>query len=161
MVVIPQPYSPKRQRLALGAFRLAPTLPNPAPPLLPQDLISVCNYLDSTNSGKPIKAAICIGYFAFLRASNLLSPSALLWMGPHTLSRADIVSSNQGLVVTLKSSKTILPGMIPTSLHLPEYLGPRSALQLPGMNMCKHPRQTTPHLLLYSLVEHPSPPHNL
>lgn len=109
--------------VAKGAYRLAPHIPNPAPALTPSDLIEVCKYLDQAPSGLPVKAAITIGFFAFLRASNLLSPTALLWTGPHTLTRGDIVSNIDGLWVIIRSSKTILPGTPPTVIELPRIPG--------------------------------------
>ena len=104
--------------VAKGAQRLSPHIPNPAPPLMPADLVKACIYIDK--AGYPVlKAALTLGYFAFLRCSNLLSPTAIMWGGPHTLLRGDIVAYPHGLQVTIRSSKTITPGTIPTVLMLP------------------------------------------
>lgn len=112
-------YSTEAKTVAKGAFRLAPHLPDPAPALTPYDLIQICTYLGQAYSALPVKAAVTIGFFSFLRASNLLSPTALTWTGPHTLTRQDIVSGPEGLSVVIRSSKTILPGTKPTVLLLP------------------------------------------
>ena len=106
--------------VAKGAIRLNPHIPKPAPALTPLDLQRVCTYLDMAADGPPLKAALCIGYFAFLRASNLLSPTASLWGGPHTLLKRDIVTTNDGLYVVIRSSKTIFLGSEPIVLALPK-----------------------------------------
>ena len=111
------------KRVAKGADNLNPHTPSPAPALMPQDLLAACSYLDRALSGPVVKAALCIGYFAFLRSSNLLAPSVLLWRGPHTLSRMDITSGEDGLLLVLKSSKTIKKGSLPTVLALPRIQG--------------------------------------
>ena len=105
--------------VAKGGERLDPHTPNPAPALMPADLVLACRYLDRAAQGAPIKAALCVGYFAFLRTSNLLTPNAIMWGGPHTLQRADIISTHTGLQVIIKSSKTLRPGTAPTVLILP------------------------------------------
>ena len=102
-----------------GALVTRPHTPNPAPPLAPQDLVRVCQYLDCAAHTSPIKAALCLGFFAFLRASNLLSPTVTLWSGPHTLSRVDITSHPHGLTVVIHSSKTITASSPPAIVSLP------------------------------------------
>lgn len=49
---------------------------------------------------------IVIGFKCFLRASNLLSPSSGEWGGPHTLLARDIVVKEDGLFISVRSSKT-------------------------------------------------------
>ena len=110
---------PDANKVAKGAQNANPHTPHPAPALMPQDLVAACRFLDKALSGLPVKAAVCIGYFAFLRRSNLLSPSAALWPGPHTLQRQDIISNQEGLQVVIRSSKTIKRGTLPTVLVLP------------------------------------------
>ena len=113
--------------MAKGAALLNPHVPSPSPPVTPTDLFLICHYLDQAPTGGVLKAAISIGFFAFLRKSNLLSPSATMWRGPHTLLRRDVVSTPQGLYITLRSSKTIKPGMHPVALMLP---------RIPGSTVC-------------------------
>lgn len=105
--------------VAKGAINLKPHITVPAPALTPQDLVRVCQYLKGTIQGLPIVAALCVGFFAFLRASNLLTPTATLWQGPHTLTRGDITSNDTGLIVVIRSSKTIKKGTKPAILSLP------------------------------------------
>jgi hypothetical protein len=115
--------SPQAKRVAKGAENLNPHTPSPAPALTPHDLLSACEYLDQALSGPVVKAAMCIGFFSFLRSSNLLSPSVMLWRGPHTLLRKDISSGQHGLLLVIRSSKTIKKGTLPTILALPRIPG--------------------------------------
>ena len=79
-----------------------------APPLTPPLLQAVVSFLMSVGNATvmPI-AALLVGYFLFLRQSNLLSPSHLMWGGCHTLRRRDIRFTTQGLRILIHSSKTI------------------------------------------------------
>ena len=79
-----------------------------SPPLTPRALQAVIGFLSKlgTPTLMPI-AAILIGYFAFLRQSNLLSPRPDMWGGPHTLRRKDIRLCSLGLRILINSSKTI------------------------------------------------------
>lgn len=102
-----------------GAAALSPSLLHPAPGLLPHDLVNICTFLDKVNNGLVIKAAITIGFFGFLRSSNLLCPDATLWGGPHTLTRSHILAHPTGLAVVLTSTKTLRLHSTPTVLALP------------------------------------------
>lgn len=82
-------------------------IPTPAYPLTSSHVKTVCEYIDSNlNVPLAIKPCILIGYTAFLRSCNLLSPSIHNWLGPHTMLVSDIMSSDDGLIVYLKSSKS-------------------------------------------------------
>ena len=105
--------------VAKGAAALMPHKTSPAPALLPGDLVKVCQYLQHSEDGPPLIAALTLGFFAFLRASNLLSPSTTLWSGPHTLARKHIMHTDSGLLVLITSSKTIGPDAHPVVLSLP------------------------------------------
>ena len=110
--------------VAKGAANLKPHKASPAPALTPADLVRVCRHLARSEDGPPpLVAALSMGFFAFLRASNLLCPSTTLWAGPHTLSRGDIRTANSGLLVLISSSKTIGPGSEPAVLSLPRIPG--------------------------------------
>lgn len=111
--------APEAQSVYKGALLTRPHTPSQAPALTPHTLTMLCQYLDSIPYTSPVKAALCIGYFAFLRASNLLSPTVTLWSGPHTLTRGDIYSHSQGLTVLIRSSKTITANCAPVPLSLP------------------------------------------
>ena len=111
--------STEAKTILKGAARLHPSVYTPAPPLLPPDLLTICNYLDQCPDGLPYKAALTIGFFGFLRSSNLLCPDATLWGGPHTLSRCQIIPHSSGLIVVLTSTKTIRQSSQPTVLSLP------------------------------------------
>ena len=111
--------SPEANAVYKGGLVTRPHTPNPAPALTPSDLILLCTYLDTIPHSSPVKAALCLGYFSFLRASNLLSPSITLWSGPHTLTRGDIILHEAGLTVVIRSSKTIRLNSQPVPLSLP------------------------------------------
>lgn len=83
-------------------------VPAQAYPLTPADILNVCCYFDA-NIAIPLacKPAVLIGYLCFLRASNLLSVSASHWGGPHTLLVSDVLVTPAGLVVSIRSSKTL------------------------------------------------------
>ena len=102
-----------------GALTTRPHTPTPAPALTTRDLLLVSQYLDLIPYAAPIKAALTMGFFSFLRASNLLSPTISLWSGPHTLTRGDIVPHATGLTVVIRSSKTIALMSPPVPLSLP------------------------------------------
>lgn len=86
-------------------------VPNKAPPFTLNQLAIVCKFFDSHLNIPPVfKAALLLGYACFLRASNLLSPTVQQWGGPHTLNVSDIISVPTGLVVSIRSSKTIKCG---------------------------------------------------
>ena len=109
--------------VAKGASNLRPHSTNPAPPLTPGDLVAVCRYLSLAEDGPTLIAALTIGFFGFLRASNLLCPTTTLWAGPHTLSRQNIMTTTDGLIVLITSSKTLGPGSAPVALRLPRIPG--------------------------------------
>lgn len=110
-----------------GAANLSTHMPNPAPPIFPPDLKVICDYLDTKPETLPIKAAMLLAFFGFLRASNVLSPTATPWSGPHTLARADVITHPAGLALVLRSTKTRGPNSPPAVLSIPV---------LPGSNMC-------------------------
>lgn len=82
-------------------------VPSPAYPLTADHVKLVCDYIDlHSNIPAAVKPCILIGYTAFLRSCNLLSPSTLNWFGPHTLLVSDITFSDDGLMIFLRSSKS-------------------------------------------------------
>lgn len=83
-------------------------VPTQAPALTPHHILIICTFLNSLHSPPPaFKAALLIGYTCFLRSSNLLSPSVTQWGGPHTLRCSDISLAHPGLIVKIRSSKTL------------------------------------------------------
>lgn len=87
-------------------------------PLSPQDLLVICSFMDSSPSIPPsVKACILLAYASFLRSSNLTSPTLSVWGGPHTLRACDIIEVEEGLAISIRSTKT-LSGATPTILHI-------------------------------------------
>lgn len=88
-----------------------------APPLTPNDIRIICRYIDDRTLSPAIKPAILIAFAAFLRVSNVLSPSTLQWGGPHTLKFSDIVPHDGKLLIQIWSTKTKRSGP-PTILEI-------------------------------------------
>lgn len=78
-----------------------------APPLIPTDIRIICRYLEA-NRQLPlaIKPCLLIAYSAFLRGSNAVSPLIQQWGGPHTLMVSDIITTENGLLIHINSTKT-------------------------------------------------------
>lgn len=99
-----------------------------APALSPSDLYLVISFM--TKLGPPAAspiAALLTAYFTFMRQSNLLVPTGRTWNTPHTIRREDVTPHSQGLLVTIKSSKTIMSANQATALLLP---------RIPGSILC-------------------------
>lgn len=93
-------------------------VPSRAPPHTVNHLRVLCRFFDYNINIPPVfKAALLLGYACFLRSSNLLSPTVSEWGGPHTLNVSDVIHAPHGLIVILRSSKTIKNGR-PVSLHV-------------------------------------------
>lgn len=87
-------------------------------PLTPADLMSICQFLESSPSVPPaVKPCILLAYASFLRASNITSPTTSTWTGPHTLKACDILEVPDGLCIVIRSTKTI-SGPEPTYLQI-------------------------------------------
>ena len=113
--------SPSIKRLCKGGDALSSHCSSIAPPLTPNLLQSVIGFLRSLGPSTlmPV-AALLIGYFSFMRQSNLLSPSALMWGGRHTIRRHDIQPCAHGLKVIIRSSKTISTSSGAVQLFIPQ-----------------------------------------
>lgn len=95
------------QQLYAGISKRSEHSPRRAAPLTPDHLRTIALFLDSTPSApRGAKPCILLGYFTFLRSSNLLSPSMSSWGGPHTISAQDIHLSDEGVTITVRSTKT-------------------------------------------------------
>lgn len=82
-------------------------VPARAAPLTWEHIRIIVNFLDKTPV-VPLSAKPCvlIGFHSFLRSGNLLSPTMSSWGGPHTISAHDITVSDEGLHITIRSTKT-------------------------------------------------------
>lgn len=81
-------------------------VPSPAYPLTTSHVKCICDYIERySNIPLAVKACILIGFTCFLRTCNLLSPSTQKWQGQHTMLVSDIVETDFGLLVHLRSSK--------------------------------------------------------
>lgn len=169
--------SPELSKLVKSFVSTSTHIPTQAAPLSPEDVKNICIYLDATPSiPRVIKAAILIAYSAFLRVSNVLSPSLCSWGGPHTLRMSDITVNHTGIWLLIRSTKTlkgprpayiqILPTNNPTSCPVlawmdyvqqsrPCPLGP--AFVLPsGLSLTPSPLVATMRLALQA-IGHPDP----
>lgn len=93
--------------MTTGISKRSQHLPARAAPLTWNHIKTIVTFLDST-PGVPaaVKPCILIGYHTFLRSSNLLSPTMSCWGGAHTLSTCDLVLHDDGLEISVRSTKT-------------------------------------------------------
>lgn len=110
--------SPQVHEMVQAILKTSNHGPSPAFPLSPNDLEIICNFIDCHSwIPKCCKAALLISYATFLRASNILSLSVTSWGGPHTLKFNDVCFSPAGLLVIIRSTKTLKAGR-PTLLEV-------------------------------------------
>lgn len=108
-----------------GFTKRSTHVPSRAAPLGPYQIRLICDLLDSSPSASlGLKPAILIGYSCFLRSSNLLLPTIQAWGGPHTLLAHDICTSEEGLSVFIRSTKT-RPGSVGLSFVIPRSAQPK------------------------------------
>lgn len=95
------------QQLSSAIPKRSQHVPNRAAPLTWAHIKTIVSFLDST-PGIPlsVKPCILIGYHTFLRSSNLLSPTMATWGGPHTIMVQDLLLQDQGLEISIRSTKT-------------------------------------------------------
>lgn len=129
--------SPDLSTLVKSFVSTSDHVPSQAAPLSPTDIRNICAYIDNNISiPKVIKAAILIAYSAFLRVSNVLSPSLSTWGGPHTLRMSDVICGQGALWLLIRSTKTlkgprpatveILPSGNPTSCPIQAWIDYKS-----------------------------------
>lgn len=94
-------------QLSTGLTKRYQHVPQRATPLDWTHIQLIVQFLDATpRVPVGVKLCILIAYHTFLRASNLLSPTLATWGGPHTLSVRDLTLSDEGLQVSVHSTKT-------------------------------------------------------
>lgn len=94
-------------QLSSGLAKRSRHVPQRAAPLTWAHLRIIANFLDTT-PGVPLSAKPCllIGFHTFLRAGNLLSPTISSWGGAHTIRTKDISLSDEGIHISVCSTKT-------------------------------------------------------
>lgn len=93
-------------------------VPVQALPLTPADIRTIVRFLDgSPNYPLAVKPCMLISFACMFRASNVISPSARIWGGAHTLKAYDVVESRDGLDVIIRSTKTTTASK-PTVVHI-------------------------------------------
>lgn len=66
----------------------------------------ICVYLDSAKTTPLcIKPCILVGFYAFLRGSNLVATNGT-WEGPHTLIARNLLVTSKGLIIVICSTKS-------------------------------------------------------
>lgn len=94
-------------QLTAGITKRTVHVPRRAAPLEWHHIKVIVSFLDSSpNIPLAVKPCVLIGYYTFLRSSNLLSPTMSSWGGPHTLSAQDLVLHDHGLEISVRSTKT-------------------------------------------------------
>lgn len=100
-------FSPQFTQLLKGFVKNSNHVPKQATPLAPAHIRTICQFANSCPSvSLCVKPAVLIGYSCFLRGSNICAPSMNVWAGPHTLLAGDITPDEEGLAVTIRSTKT-------------------------------------------------------
>lgn len=105
-------------------------IPSPAPPITPDDIRTICAYIRQHPQHPAIKAAILLAFSTFMRVSNVLSPSTNTLGGRHTLRVNDIIMTDHGLQVVIRSTKTRrngIPRIIPVFRSTDNFLCPVKA----------------------------------
>lgn len=89
-----------------GVQRLSTHVTSQAPPLSPTDLKRALDYLTTAGpTAKVMRAALLVAYYTIIRQGNLLHTGARYDPG-HTMTASDITTSELGLTVTVKTTKT-------------------------------------------------------
>ena len=115
-------------------------------PKLPDILVGlVCDNLGAI--GIVFKVAFTLGFFGFLRQSNLAPSSPQRFDASRHTTRSDIMIQASGLLVRLKWSKTHQAPGIPATIPIPS---------LPGH--CTDPLAAYHHMLRAVLTSHPNDP---
>ncbi len=107
-------------------------------PLLKSELQQMCQILDKFPvQGITIKTALLIGYYGFLRASNLCREGGQIFDRTRHFTRADVQVTPQGLIVKLKWAKNMQDGLQPHHIRIPkvepEYADPVASF----IKMCR------------------------
>jgi len=111
---------PNVMSIKRGAVRTSSHQVAQAPPLTPEMIAGIADYLDQAGpSGVVPKAALLLGFFSMLRASNLLSLDLTKAAGPHTLRRQDVKTMPDGLEIVISSSKTIVSAAAAVTIFVP------------------------------------------
>lgn len=91
-----------------GIEKFSQHIPAPAFPITVIELKIICQFFDQFSIPMfPYKAALLIGFACFLRASNLLPMSLNSWHGSHALLARDVILVPHGLLVVIRSTKTV------------------------------------------------------
>lgn len=76
------------------------------------------DFLDgSPNFPRAVKPCLLISFAAMFRASNVVSPSAQIWGGAHTLKAHDVHETPLGLDIIVRSTKTTSAAK-PVMIHI-------------------------------------------
>lgn len=95
------------QQLVKGFVKKSTHIPSRAYPLSVSNVLTIAHFVNCNPTvPKSVLPCIVIGFKCLLRSSNLLSPTMDTWGGPHTLLARNIKICEQGLVVSILSTKT-------------------------------------------------------
>ncbi len=95
-------------------------IPQRKQPLTIDHLFTLCNLCKTQGTtGAVIRLGLLLGYFGFLRASNICPPNRKAFDGTRHITRGDITVAPPGLVLALKWSKTMQVMNQPTKIPIP------------------------------------------
>lgn len=102
-----------------GISKRSTHIPMRAAPLTWAHIRLIVDFLDLyPHTPRAAKPCILIGFFTFLRSSNLLSPTMSAWGGPHTILAQDIMVAEEGLHISVRTTKTKAGGL-PVTTTIP------------------------------------------
>ncbi len=89
-------------------------------PITKQHLLKMCTLLQHQGTqGVVVKSAILIGFFAFLRCSNLCPDNDNSFDISRHFCRGDVEVTQQGLNITLKWTKSMQSSLLPKTIPVP------------------------------------------
>ena len=90
-------------------------------PLLKHELQQMCSILDTCNTeGLVVKTALLLGFYGFLRASNLCTQKGEKFDNTRHFTRSDVTITNKGLNIHLKWEKNMQNGLQPRNISIPQ-----------------------------------------
>lgn len=102
-------------------------VPQQAAPISPTEIQIITQFLDGTpNYPLAVKPCLLIAFACMLRSSNVVSPSARVWGGAHTLKARDVIETLRGLDIIIWSTKTTTAAK-PSIIHIDP---------IPSSNVC-------------------------
>ena len=149
--------SPQVLQMLRALDRTLPHSPSPKHPLDSSALmLLLATPALQGHEALPLKVGILLGYYGFLRQSNLAPRSATAFDPSRDTCRGDLVIAPPGLLLTLKWSKTIQRGHRTHTIPIPARPGHPLCPLRPYQDLLRITPTLSPQ---DPLLQHTSPPH--